>query len=68
MAQRIYIIGTPDNKVRLVKASTRAQALSHVASSLLTLRIASQDDLVKSLGDGVEVENAKSPDQVEMDI
>jgi hypothetical protein len=68
MAQRIYIIGTPDNKVRLVKASTRAQALSHVANTLLTLRIASQDDLVKSLGDGVEVENAKSPDQVEMDI
>jgi len=68
MAQRIYIIGTPDNKVRLVKASTRAQALSHVANTLLTLRIASQDDLVKSLGGGVEVENAKSPDQVEMDI
>ena len=68
MAQRIYIIGTPDNKVRLVKASTRAQALSHVANTLLTLRIASQDDLVKSLGNGVEVENAKSPDQVEMDI
>jgi len=68
MAQRIYIIGTPDNKVRLVKATTRAQALSHVANSLLTLRIASQDDLVKSLGDGIQVENAKSPDQIEMEV
>jgi hypothetical protein len=63
MAERIYIVGTSDNKVRLVKATMRQQALSHVANSLFTVRVASQDDLVKSLGSGVKVELYRDPDQ-----
>lgn len=65
--QRIYLVGTPDNKIRLVKAGLRSQALSHVANSMLTIRVASQDDLVDALKNGVEVEGARSPDQMEID-
>jgi hypothetical protein len=65
--QRIYLVGTPDNKIRLVKAGVRSQALSHVANSMLTIRVASQDDLVEALKGGVEVESARSPDQMEIE-
>jgi hypothetical protein len=64
--QRVYIVGTPDNKIRLVKASVRQQALTHVANHLFTVRVASQDDLIKALGDGVKVENYRDPDQPEI--
>ena len=65
--QRIYLVGTPDNKIRLVKAGVRSQALSHVANSMLTIRVASQDDLVDALKNGVEVEGARSPDQTDIE-
>jgi hypothetical protein len=64
--QRVYIVGTPDNKVRLVKASVRQQALTHVANNLFTVRVASQDDLIKALSEGVKVENYKDLDQLEV--
>jgi len=64
--QRIYLVGTPSNDIRLVKASTRSQALSHVANSMLTLRVATQDDLVAAISKGCSVENAKSPDQMDL--
>lgn len=67
-AQRIYIVYLPDNTTRLVRATVRSQALSHVASSLLNIGVASQDDLVKALESGVKVENAKNPDQTELDV
>jgi hypothetical protein len=50
----------------LVKASIRQQALSHVAQSLFTVRVASQDDLISALGKGIKVENAKDGDQLEL--
>jgi hypothetical protein len=67
-ATRIYIVGSSDPAfpVRLVKASIRQQALSHVAQSLFTVRVASQDDLIQALGSGVKVENAKDGDQLEL--
>lgn len=63
MSQRIYIVGTPDNQVRLVRSTTRQQALSHVANHLFTVRVANQDDLVNALTSGVKVENYKDLDQ-----
>jgi hypothetical protein len=65
-AQRIYIVGSSDPAfpVRLVKASIRNQALSHVAQSLFTVRVASQNDLIQSLNAGVKIENASSPEQL----
>jgi len=67
-ATRINIVGSSDPAfpVRLVKASIRQQALSHVAQSLFTVRVASQDDLIAALGNGVKVENAKDGDQLEI--
>jgi hypothetical protein len=67
-ATRIYIVGSSDPAfpVRLVKASIRQQALSHVAQSLFTVRVASQDDLISALGAGIKVESAKDGDQLEI--
>jgi len=67
-ASRIYIVGSSDPvfPVRLVKASIRQQALSHVAQSLFTVRVASQDDLVSALSQGIKIENAKDGDQLEL--
>jgi hypothetical protein len=67
-AQRIYIVGTPSGEIRLVRASIRQQALSHVANSVFTVRVASQDDLVSAVTKGVPVENYKAPDQTEQDL
>ena len=66
-AQRIYLVVQPDGTPRLVKASIRSQALSHVASTLLTIHVATQDDLVDLLSNGVKVESARSPDQMEIE-
>lgn len=59
--KRIYVVGTPDG-VRLVRATVRSQALTHVAQSQFTVRVASQEDLVEYLGE-IEVENAKHEQQ-----
>ena len=65
-SQRIYLVTTNDGKERLVKATQRQQALSHVANSLFTVKVASQDDLVKALTGGAQVEQYKQPDQMEI--
>lgn len=67
-AQRIYLVGSSDpaHPLRLVKATVRQQALTHVAQSLFTVRVASQDDLVMALSQGVKVENARDGDQLEL--
>lgn len=64
--QRIYIVGTPAGETRLVRASIRQQALSHVANSVFTVRVASQEDLVQAIINGVAVENYKAPEQLEL--
>lgn len=65
--QRIYVVGTPDGQTRLIKASMRQQALSHVANTMLTVRVASQDDLVEELGKGTKVEQYRQPEQAEIE-
>lgn len=62
--QRVYIVGTHDGDIRLVKASVRQQALSHVANHLFTVRVATQDDLIEALGKGIKVEAYKDPEQL----
>ena len=53
---------------RLVRASTRQQALSHVAKSMLTVTLASQEDLVNLVVNGIKVEDYKNTDQQELEI
>lgn len=64
---RIYLIAS-NRGVRLVRANHRSQALSYVASQELTVRVASQDDLVKYLAEGNRVETAVAPDQIEINL
>jgi len=65
MAERIYIIHGPQG-TRLVKASLRQQALSHVANSTFNINVASQDELVKAIVDGIKVEQYRDPEQQEL--
>jgi hypothetical protein len=64
--KRIYIVGTKEG-VRLVKATVRQQALTHVANSLFEIRVASQDDLVDALGKGIKIEQY-SAEQEELEF
>jgi len=64
---RIYLIAS-NRGVRLVRANHRAQALSYVASQELTVRVATQDDLVKYLSEGNSVETAVALDQGKLDL
>jgi hypothetical protein len=54
MAERIYIVHGPQG-TRLVKASLRQQALSHVANSTFNIAVATQDELVKAITEGTKV-------------
>ena len=65
MAERIYIVRNTRG-ARLVKANLRQQALSHVASTEYTVRVASQDDLVQQLTAGAKIEQYKAPEQQEL--
>jgi hypothetical protein len=67
MAERIYTVGH-NGTVRLVRATTRQQALSHVANTTFQIRVASQDDLVKYLTAGAKVESYRHPDQGQLEI
>jgi hypothetical protein len=54
---RIYFLNI-EGVVYLVRAATPATALAHVTRRIASVRVATQDDLVNSLADGVEVETA----------
>jgi hypothetical protein len=71
MITRVYII-TPklaeDGKprmVRLVRATHPSNALRHVASATLNVAVASQQDLIACLADGIKVEDVR-PEQREL--
>lgn len=53
---RIYIV-TVGESDRLVRASHPSTALQHVARDIARVRVASQDDLVQCLADGIAVES-----------
>jgi len=53
---RIYIVSTQDGTNRLVKATVASQAITHVAKNAFTAKVASQDDLVQALSNGIKVE------------
>jgi hypothetical protein len=63
---RIYAVtdGDTDEKY-LVRASTTAQAIAHV-SKRFRAAVATQDELVKLIADGIEVETYKPAKQAEL--
>lgn len=66
MAERIYVVGGPQG-IRLVNASTKQQAIAHVANSTIKANVASQTDLVELIGKGVKVEHARAQN-MELDL
>jgi hypothetical protein len=58
MAERIYVVGGPQG-IRLVNATTKQQAIAHVANSTIRAHVATQTDLVELVGKGVPVEHCK---------
>ena len=64
---RVYIVSS-NNGSRLVRAGHRAQALQFVAAQDYTIRVASQDDLIKCLSEGKAVETAVAPDQIKFEL
>lgn len=65
---RIYTVGSLDGTIRLVRASTPHQAISHVAHSQFTVRVPTQDELVAAVSKGVTVENYKDNNQTNLDL
>ena len=66
-ATRIYLVNGPTGN-RLVKATVASQAITHVAKSAFSAKVASQDDLVEALSNGVKVETYGETAQAELDI
>ena len=62
VAQRIYMVGH-GQEIRLIRAPHKAQALAHVARSLINVKVATQDELVFALNRGISVESAVDPAQ-----
>jgi len=62
---RIYLVTDAESDVKhLVRAATTAQAVAHV-SQRFTAAVATQDDLVGAVADGIQVETykpARQPD------
>ena len=67
-ATRIYIVSTQDGTNRLVRATVASQAITHVAKSAFTARVASQDDLVLELRNGTKVDAYGDSAQSELDV
>lgn len=63
--QRIYLVGH-GQEMRLVRAAHRAQAVGHVARSLINVKVASQDELVTALGNGIKIEVAAEQETAEL--
>jgi hypothetical protein len=67
MKQRVYTIGVGD-QVRLIRASNRRQAIAHVSTGLMTIRVATQDDIINQIDKGVPIENYTAPEQIELEL
>jgi len=65
---RVYIVSTQDGTNRLVKASVASQAITHVAKSAFTAKVASQDDLIEELSKGTKVETYGETAQAELEV
>jgi hypothetical protein len=67
MKQRVYTVGI-GNQVRLIRASNRRQAIAHASASLLTIRVATQEDIINQMDKGVPIENYTQPEQIELEL
>jgi hypothetical protein len=63
---RVYKVGHKDGSIRLIRAAMKNQAVAFAAKSDYTVQVASQDDLIALTKNGVEVENLKNPNQMDL--
>lgn len=60
--ERIYMVTIGEND-RLIRASHPSNALQYVARDIAKVRVATQDDLIECLNDGIKVETIKAEQQ-----
>lgn len=65
MKQRVYTVGV-GNQIRLIRASNRRQAIAHVSLGIMTIRVATQEDIIENKG--VPIENYTQPAQIELEL
>ncbi len=65
MSERIYAV-YHGAEARLVRASHRSQALSHAAQTTFNIHVATQEELVNLVSEGVKVESIRDADQPEL--
>jgi hypothetical protein len=58
LATRIYKV-VSNSGAYLVRASTRSQAIAHVAKEEIIATVATQDDIVEMMGQGRKVQDVK---------
>lgn len=61
MSSRIYIVNG-GTQPRLVRAGSRSQAISHVARATYTAAVATQDNIVDAVSQGIKVEDVGAED------
>ena len=57
----ITLIDTPNGK-RLVRSTTRRQAVDHVVKGTITAKTLNADELAEYLEQGLKIENAEVPE------
>ena len=67
MKHRVYTVGV-GNQVRLIRASNRRQAIAHVSLGIMTIRVATQEDIINQLNEGIPIENYTQPEQIEFEL
>lgn len=65
MQTRIYVVMNDAGDPFLVKASSQAQALRHIAGRYYSVRIAKTTEVVDLMSKGTKVEDAKSEGDAE---
>jgi hypothetical protein len=55
---RIHVVEDEGEAMALVRARSRARAIRHCIANRFGAHIASQDDLIRMLGEGMKVETA----------
>jgi len=57
--RRVYVVRHKHTKVsRLIRSPNQAQAFKHINESDYDCHVASQDDCIRLVGEGVQVEDA----------
>ena len=65
---RIYIVGMLDGDIRLIRAKTKSQAMSHFLTNNITIKVASQDELIDAVKGGCDEEHYQHADQIKLEL